>query len=110
MEDLTHDGLRKRVAELEQAHMAQAQIAWHHYQRAQLADLRADDADARLKAFLKVAEAAYWSLAWTWQDGLDGQPGPFNLDGLDPDVMPTPERKLYEALKGLKPFYGTEAA
>ena len=103
MEDLTHDGLRKRVAELEQAHLAQSQIAWHHYQRAQAAE-------ARLAPLQRVADAAYWSLAWAWQDGLEGQPGPFNLDGLDPDVMPTPERKLYEALKGLKPFYGTEAA
>jgi hypothetical protein len=34
MDDLTHDGLRKRVAELEQAHLAQCEIAWHHYQRA----------------------------------------------------------------------------
>lgn len=109
MHDMTHDGLRKRVAELEVAHKAQCEIAWHHYQRAQLADLRADDADARLKAFLKVAEAAYWTLTWAWQDGIEGRPGPFNLAGLDPEIMPSADRKLYEALKGLKPFYGTEA-
>lgn len=109
MNDMTHDGLRKRVAELEKAHKAQAEIAFHHYRRAQLADLRADDADARSKAFLKVAEAAYWTLTWAWQDGLEGRPGPFNLAGLDPEIMPSADRKLYEALKGLKPFYGTEA-
>jgi uncharacterized protein YhdP len=53
MEDLTHDGLRKRVAELEQAHMAQAQIAWHHYQRAQA--LEADN--LRVSAELVEARA-----------------------------------------------------
>lgn len=102
MEDVTYDGLRKRVAELEKAHMAQAQIAWHHYQRAEAAE-------ALLPPLRRAVDAAYWSLIWAWQDGLDGQPGPLNMDGLDPDAMPAVERKLYEALKELKPFYDTEA-
>ena len=61
MENVTYDGLRKRVAELEQAHMAQAQIAWHHYQRAEAAE-------ALLPPLRRVAEEAYWSLIWTWQE------------------------------------------
>ena len=102
MEDVTYDGLRKRVAELEQAHMAQARIAWHHYQRAEAAE-------ALLPPLRRVAEEAYWSLIWTWQENLDGRPGPLNMDGLDPDAMPAVERRLYEALKDLRPFYDTEA-
>jgi hypothetical protein len=95
MNDLTHDGLRKRVAELEQAHMAQSQIAWHHYQRAQAAE-------ARLAPLQRVADAAYWTLAWAWRDDLEDQPGPGNLDGLDPTAMPTAERRVYEALLALR--------
>ena len=40
--DLTVDGLLKLVDKLERAHKTQAEIAWHHYQRAQAADLRLD--------------------------------------------------------------------
>lgn len=94
MDDLTHDGLRKRVAELEQAHMAQSQIAWHHYQRAQAAE-------ARLVLLQRVAEAAYHNLLDTYQVDLVGRPVPFNLDGLDPTEMPAVERWVYEALLAL---------
>ena len=51
MNDVTHDGLRKRVAELEAAHKAQAEIAWQHYQRAQA--LEADN----LRVSAELAEA-----------------------------------------------------
>jgi len=95
MKDLTHDGLRKRVAELEQAHLAQAQIAWHHYQRAQAAE-------ARLAPLQRVAEVAYYNLLDTYQNDLTGLPAPFNLEGLDPADMPTVERRVYEALLALK--------
>jgi hypothetical protein len=51
MNDVTHDGLRKRVAELEAAHKTQADIAWQHYQRAQA--LEADN----LRVSAELAEA-----------------------------------------------------
>jgi hypothetical protein len=95
MDDVTHDGLRKRVAELEQAHLAQAQIAWHHYQRAQAAE-------ARLAPLQRVAEVAYCSLLDTYLSDLLGAPTPFNLDGLDPTDMPSVDRWVYEALLALK--------
>jgi hypothetical protein len=95
MNDLTHDGLRKRVAELEQAHLAQAQIAWHHYQRAQAAE-------ARLVLLQRVAEVAYYNLLDTYQNDLTGLPAPFNLEGLDPTEMPAVERWVYEALLALR--------
>ena len=61
MEDVTYDGLRKRVAELEQAHMAQARIAWHHYQRAEAAEARLDAMETAVADVLRFVSRGDWN-------------------------------------------------
>jgi hypothetical protein len=92
--DVTTDGLMKRLAELDKAHKAQSQLTWLYYQRALAAEKRAE-------ALHRVAEAAYQNLTYTWEADLMGPAAPFNLTGLDPEVMNSVDREVYWALKAL---------
>lgn len=59
--DLTVDGLLKLVDKLERAHKTQAEIAWHHYQRAQAADLRVDVLETAVADVLRYVSRGDWN-------------------------------------------------
>ena len=59
--DLTVDGLLKLVDKLERAHKTQAEIAWHHYQRAQAAEARLDVLETAVADVLRFVSRGDWN-------------------------------------------------